>query len=218
MIKAIFFDNSDTLYHNPDFEKAQSRRIVEQLAEDRKISYDEAKTLFDETKTRLKLKMTHVPKVVVMMKLGINRMEMHEYLAQMDPRDFLQPDKRLAEILTRLKGKYELGIITNIIEGFLDKVLDSLGIDKEIFKYIVSVDNTEKSKPDQEPFLKALELSGVEAGECVYVGDGLTKDMVPAKQAGMKTIWVSTQEGNGNVDVHIDSIYDIEEAVSRLDS
>ncbi|MEA3343341.1 MAG: HAD family hydrolase, partial [archaeon] len=80
-----------------------------------------------------------------------------------------------------------------------------------------SVDNTSNSKPHEEPFLKAIELSGLAPGECVYVGDSLTKDMMPAKKIGMKTIWLTREsEKNEFVDVSIGSIYEVEEAISKI--
>lgn len=216
-LKAVFFDTSDTLYHSPDFKKAQSRQPVIQLSKRRDITLEEAKELFSKTKEELKSRMVHVPKVAVMMELGVSRLEMQESLAEIDPRDFLQPDEKLNAVLKGLGGRFELGVITNVLRKFLDNILDALGVDKTCFKYIVSVDNTVNSKPHEEPFLKAIELSGLEPSECVYVGDSFTKDMIPARKAGMKTVWVSQEAvEDESVDVRIKSIYEIEEALSQL--
>ena len=212
-IKTIFFDTSDTLYHNPEFEKAQKKQPILQLSEVKGITYEEAEILFKKTKEELKDKMVHVPKVAVMMELGISRLEMQEYLAKVDAKEYLTSDEELNNMLKRLKEKYKLGIITNILHKFLDDILTALDVDKNLFSYIVSVDNTSKSKPDKEPFLKAIELSGCQASECAYVGDSLTKDLIPVKSVGMKTVWVSKDDKDDpNVDVRIDSVTDVEEA------
>ena len=218
-IKAIFFDVGDTLYHNPEFRDAQSKQPIKQLSEARGITYEEAKALFKKTREELKNRLPYVTKVAVMGELGISRLEMHRYMARLNPKEFLQPDKRLGEILKRLGRRYELGIITNVLEELLDKVLDALGIDKSVFRYVVSVDNTKNSKPHEEPFLKALELAGVKAEECIYVGDSLGKDIAPAKRIGMKTIWISGGQElpeDVSVDASISSIYEVEDAVSRI--
>lgn len=216
-IKAIFFDTADTLYRSSDFTKAQADRFISELSKRKRISHEEAQELFAATKRKLKSQVIHVSKVAVVMELGIDRLEMHESLAELDPGQFLQPDKKLNAILKRLGDQFELGVITNMIEKFLDKILSALEIDRAFFKYIVSVDNTKQSKPYLEPFLKAIELSGLMPDECVYVGDSLTKDMIPAKQAGMKTIWVSEEaKEDENVDAYLDSIYEIEGAIPRL--
>ena len=216
-IEAIFFDTSDTLYHSPEFEDAQSKRPILQLSEARKIPYDQAKALFKKTKEELTGKMVHVPKVAVMMELGISRLEMQQYLGQVDSNQYLQHDEQLNSMLGRLHEKYQLGIITNILAEFLYRILDSLGVDRTYFRHIVSVDNTEHSKPHEEPFLKAIELTGVKPEQCVYVGDSLTKDIIPAKKAGMRTVWMSKEaKEDGHVDVPISSIYELEGALSKL--
>jgi putative hydrolase of the HAD superfamily len=45
-------------------------------------------------------------------------------------------------------------------------------------------------KPDPELFLHALRTAGVEPARAVMVGDRLDYDIRPARQAGMRTVWV----------------------------
>jgi HAD superfamily phosphatase (TIGR01668 family) len=45
-------------------------------------------------------------------------------------------------------------------------------------------------KPHPEPFIRALELAGVDAGEAVMIGDQLIADIIGARQLGMGTILV----------------------------
>ena len=45
-------------------------------------------------------------------------------------------------------------------------------------------------KPDPALFVHALETAGVEPGRAVMVGDRLDYDVLPAKAAGMRTVWV----------------------------
>ncbi|MFH1127757.1 MAG: HAD family hydrolase [archaeon] len=217
VVKAVFFDVSDTLYNNPEFEDAQSRQAIILLGERRGISYDEARDLFARTKARLKDKSVHVTKGAVLKEFGISKMELHDALSAVVPKQYVNPDERLAQMLYRLHNRFELGVITNIRERLLNDILDALQVDKACFRHIVSVDNTTHSKPDIEPFMKAMKLCGFEPDECVYVGDSLTKDMVPAKRAGMRTMWVSREAGHtDSVDACAGSIYDVEEAISRL--
>ena len=67
--------------------------------------------------------MVHIPKVAVMMKLGISRLDMHNALARIDPKKYLQADKKLNTILKQLNKQFSLGIITNILNVFLFKIL-----------------------------------------------------------------------------------------------
>lgn len=216
-IKAIFFDVSDTLYKCPEFEDAQSDVPISLLSLRRGISSGEARQIFDRTKKELERKMVHATKGAVLKELGISKQELHDGLMKVEPTMFLKHDEELGRILGRLGERFEIGVITNIREAYLDSILGALAIDRGGFKHVVSADNTKNSKPHEEPFLKAIDMCGFRADECVYVGDSLTKDMIPAKKVGMRTIWVcSDAKEDENVDVRIDSINDIEKAVSRL--
>lgn len=46
------------------------------------------------------------------------------------------------------------------------------------------------SKPDRRIFEIALERSSCKPENAVMIGDRINNDIVPAKQLGMKTIWV----------------------------
>ena len=43
-------------------------------------------------------------------------------------------------------------------------------------------------KPDPEMFRRMTELLGVESGECLYVGDGGSRELFAAREAGMKAV------------------------------
>jgi FMN phosphatase YigB (HAD superfamily) len=217
-IKTIFFDTSDTLYHSVEFQEAQSRRPIELLSKTKNISFDQAEELFTTTEIGLKETTPHVTKVAIMMNLGISRLDMQEDMALVDPGAFLEPDPKLNMMLQKLSQNYELGIITNVLKKAVDKILSALALDSGMFTHFVSVDNTQNSKPHSEPFLKAIKLSDNKPEQCVYVGDSITKDLIPAKQVGMKTIWVSQGQSyeGPNIDSVATTIYDVQEALKEL--
>ena len=51
--------------------------------------------------------------------------------------------------------------------------------------------NVGAGKPDPRGFHALLEKLGVAAGESVMVGDSLPRDIQPAREMGMRTIWVN---------------------------
>lgn len=59
----------------------------------------------------------------------------------------------------------------------------------ECFDAVIGGDMVEHNKPEPDSFLKAAELLGVSANECMVVGDTLS-DMQAAKAAGMKAVFV----------------------------
>jgi putative hydrolase of the HAD superfamily len=44
------------------------------------------------------------------------------------------------------------------------------------------------TKPDPEIFKRAMDALGVSADECLYVGDGGSKELFAARDVGMKTV------------------------------
>ncbi|MBQ3168432.1 MAG: HAD family hydrolase, partial [Clostridia bacterium] len=73
------------------------------------------------------------------------------------------------------------------------------------------------TKPDRAIFELALKAAGCEAEESVMVGDRLDNDMLPAKEIGMKTVWIRTglskvqplTFGKGIYDIQIESLREL---------
>lgn len=67
--------------------------------------------------------------------------------------------------------------------------LENLGVRKYIDLIIASAEEG-VSKPDRRIFEIALERSRCRPENAVMIGDRIDNDIVPAKQLGMKTIWI----------------------------
>jgi HAD superfamily hydrolase (TIGR01549 family) len=122
----------------------------------------------------------------------------------------------LREALTLLSKKYTLGIISNYTYPLMLRILKGLDLPETLFSFIVTADMVTEVKPSHEPLLKALELANAKPAECLFVGDSPNKDMLPAKEVGMKTILVSrdpTPEDLKNTDA---SITDVKQIVKIL--
>ena len=92
-------------------------------------------------------------------------------------------------------------------------IFSALGLSEEQIILMVTEDILKEIKPHPEPFLKAIELSGYSANECLYVADSPTKDIHPAKEVGMMTILVKTNPEPQDLkfaDGSIKSIKDLE--------
>ena len=92
------------------------------------------------------------------------------------------------ELLERLSKKYSLGIIANQEAGTQDR-LEKWGM-KNYFDVIIASTEIGFSKPDLRIFEIALQQADCEPNRAVMVGDRLDNDILPAKQLGMKTVWV----------------------------
>lgn len=92
------------------------------------------------------------------------------------------------QVLEILSKKYKLGIIANQSLGTKDR-LDNWNIGK-YFDVVVASAEAGCAKPDLKIFNLALEQAGCKPNEAVMIGDRLDNDIAPAKQLGMKTVWV----------------------------
>jgi HAD superfamily hydrolase (TIGR01549 family) len=62
------------------------------------------------------------------------------------------------------------GIVTSKTRAEFTDDFTPFGLN-DYFSLVVCADDTEKHKPDPEPILKFLELSGVDKSKAVYIGD-----------------------------------------------
>ena len=103
----------------------------------------------------------------------------------------LYPDT--VKCLQVLREKYHLGIIANQIPG-AEKRLERMGI-RQYFDLIISSAEEGVAKPDPRIFNIALTRAGCKPEQAVMIGDRIDNDIVPAKQMGMKTVWIKQGVG-----------------------
>lgn len=84
-----------------------------------------------------------------------------------------------------------------------------------IFDVVVTFDDTGERKPNPGPFRKALERLGVKPEEALMVGDWAERDVVGAKQVGMKTVFARYGDTFGTVVSNAD--YDIDDIAQVID-
>jgi pyrophosphatase PpaX len=79
----------------------------------------------------------------------------------------------------------ELAIVTSKTSVMARRGLRLFGLEK-YFDPIIGLNETVLHKPDPEPVLAALRLSGLPASECLMVGDS-PHDIISGRRAGLKT-------------------------------
>ena len=114
-----------------------------------------------------------------------------EYPEWSPEQEELYPDT--AKCLRSLEKKYKLGIIANQIPG-AEKRLEDMGI-RQFFDVIVASAEESVAKPDPRIFRIALDRAGCAPEQAVMIGDRIDNDIVPAKQLGMKTVWIKQGVG-----------------------
>jgi HAD superfamily hydrolase (TIGR01509 family) len=91
-----------------------------------------------------------------------------------------------AKTLAELSRKYKLGIVTSSKKNHFDLIHRDTNI-LHYFSFVLTRQDYSKSKPSPEPYLKALEMSGCLAHECVVVEDSV-RGLSASCGAGIKCI------------------------------
>ena len=105
------------------------------------------------------------------------------------------------------------GIVTNKAAWLTEPLLEEMGL-RQSFSCVVSGDTVAERKPHPLPMLHAAKLTGVDPGECIYVGDA-ERDIQAAHRAGMPGLvanygYIPTQDdtaswrGDGYLDAPLD--------------
>ena len=92
------------------------------------------------------------------------------------------------DVVKHLSHRYKLGIIANQTPGTQERI-DNWGIGK-YFDVVVASAEAGYAKPEQAIFNIALKKADCAPENAIMIGERLDNDIAPAKQLGMKTIWV----------------------------
>ncbi|MBI3110985.1 MAG: HAD-IA family hydrolase [Ignavibacteriales bacterium] len=88
-----------------------------------------------------------------------------------------------------------------------------------IFDAVVTYEDTQVRKPAPEPFREVLKRLGVDPRDSLMVGDWAERDVLGAKQVGMKTVFARYGDTFGtlvsNADYEVDDVAQIVEIVKQ---
>ena len=130
----------------------------------------------------------------------------------------LYPD--VMRVLEELRPRYALGVVTDAQTTNAVPELRAVGLADLLSPIVVSADYGYR-KPDPRLFAHALEALQLRPEQALYVGNDMYRDIFGAQQAGLRTVFFSTQYGNkAHDDVTPDAIIDhfaaLPDAIARL--
>ncbi|MEJ2369096.1 MAG: HAD family hydrolase, partial [Acidobacteriota bacterium] len=96
--------------------------------------------------------------------------------------------RRNALLLNTLKDRYRLGVVSNFY-GNVAVLCKEAGLSESLRVIIDSVP-LGVEKPDHRIFLAALDVLQLPPSRVIFVGDSHERDIVPARELGMKTVWL----------------------------
>ena len=196
VLRAFIFDIDSTLYTNQAYAFEQVDCQVRQFAKERGITADQARKMVADY--RKKFAAEHNGSKVslgnTLLAFGVPIEQSVEWRRELlEPADFLDRDDKLIETLHKLSSKYQLICVTNNPVLPARKTLDAIGV-SDFFPQIVGLDTCFKSKPALEPFQTAVNILGVQATECLAIGDRYDMDIALPLKMGMGGILVSGVE------------------------
>jgi putative hydrolase of the HAD superfamily len=98
------------------------------------------------------------------------------------------------EVLDVLRGRYPLAVVTDAQSANARGELHKVGLLGYFDPVVVSGDHGYR-KPDQRLFQFALDGMNVAAGNTLYVGNDMYRDIHGAREAGMKTVMFDSDQG-----------------------
>ena len=122
----------------------------------------------------------------------------HQYISISPTKTHLFPYTH--QILSKLKQKYALHIITN---GFVEVQHTKLQKSnlKQYFDVVVCSEETGKKKPHKDVFNLALKNANAKPETSAMIGDNLEADVLGAKRVGIKPIWFNPENKKTKKDV-----------------
>jgi putative hydrolase of the HAD superfamily len=120
-----------------------------------------------------------------------------------------------------LKMQIKMGIVSDAPRLPVWLRIVGLGL-HHYFEHVVTFADTGEKKPSPKPFKKILELLKVSPKESIMVGDWADRDILGAKNMGMRTAWAkygdefNTKESGA--DYILNDIFDIVQIVQKINA
>lgn len=102
----------------------------------------------------------------------------------------------IKEVLEKLQRYYLMGVVTSSMKHHFDIIMAASGL-RSFFDFEITQDDVKNTKPDPEPYLKALDHTGLKAEECLVIEDS-ERGLTAAKAAGIACYVIPTEISKGN--------------------
>lgn len=126
-------------------------------------------------------------------------------------RQAIKPFPGMVDLIKGLKEQgYKMGIVTSRLKQSTFEGLECFGLENDIDE-IVTVEDTDKHKPDPEPALICLERLGAKPEEAIMIGDSRF-DIGCANNAGITSVLVAWSIAKEGQDSYYEPSHVIEKA------
>jgi len=105
------------------------------------------------------------------------------------------PFHEVPGVLTRLKEKYHIAIISNTDDDLIRGNVERIGVD---FDFVITAEQARSYKPQRAAFDFALRAVGRTADQVIHVAQGFEYDIMPTHGLGMRRIWINRSGRRGS--------------------
>lgn len=211
-IKVIGFDLDQTLYpKSQEIDEAIKNPLRMAISNLLKVDFSEGKKIFDTLHKDGK----GLSGRKTLTEIGFLPEEADQLVQNAvensDISDFLVPNKKVTDLLIKLKSKYgSIDLITGSrYENAIHK-LNKLKISQNIFKKIIAGDTASKS--DLTAYKLWMEYHpNYKPENFLYIGDRTSSDYEKPKELGIKSILVNTEEIDPSIECpQLQTIFDVQ--------
>lgn len=205
-VKAVGFDVDGTLYKSTEeMHDWIYNEWVGDVARYLNVSWDEAKILYDDRYKELG------SNTETLNSFGLDGQAIAARLFDDIPLErYVGRDEKLVKIVSELKARYQLFIISNGTERQVRRKIEMLGLAVEDFDPVICCyDRPGWNKPVATSFLHVLDKLQIKPDEAVYVGDREETDILPAQSVGMRTVLIGKESKAATQNCA--TIYELEE-------
>jgi len=106
--------------------------------------------------------------------------------------DNWKPFPDTVNALKKLKTKFKIAILSNVDDDLFAISAKHLKVN---FDFIITAEQVKSYKPSIKNFNFAINKIGISKDKIIHVAQSLYHDIVPAKELGLKTIWINRRKG-----------------------
>lgn len=142
------------------------------------------------------------------------------YLWKNSRLELLSLSPQITDLLKELRSRYKLLLLTNGETQTQREKVEAVGCE-ELFDAVVIGGEHAEQKPFLSIFTLCFSMLGVEAQQCIMVGDSLDTDIEGGLNAGVRaTVWISSArspEGSVKPDYTIPTVLDLPHVLAQLE-
>lgn len=217
--QTLIFDLDGTIYEfenetlkNSGLYKAIIRNTQIYLSKQLKKTNQEAQQIFDS----ILKKYGNSISIGLEKEFKLDRYDYFSFAWNIEAKNFVRFNPNIKLLFLDLKNNFKMVLLSDAPVIWVNKVLEYLEI-KDIFKGHIFSGEGDIRKEFGNAFKEITKKMYIKANECIVVGDQEETDIIPAKEIGMKTIYINKNESN-IADYTINNIFKLKDVLKNYEN